>query len=79
MSLERHPAYHFDVRSGAGRSGGAMEARNRGGRERERRVVSFPRSDAPGESGPVSLSVVSAVMTRLLFALQLVGSSWWRG
>ena len=39
----------------------------------------FPRFDIPGEFGPVSLSVVSAVMTHLLFPLPLVGSSRWRG
>ena len=85
MSLERDAANHFGVCPVSGRSGGGMKVRNRGGSEacKTRGVTClgcrFALSDVPGGSGPVSLSVVSTVMTRLLFPLPLVGSSRWRG
>ena len=37
------------------------------------------RSVSLGESGPVSLSLVSSAITRLAFSCSLVGSSQWRG
>ena len=62
MSLERDAANHFDVCPGAGRSGGGIEARNRRGRGRERRVVLLALVFA--YPGPIPWGVRSGVAVR---------------
>ena len=80
MSLRSGEVDQFYVCPGVGRSGGEVEALNRGVGAWKTRAETclggrLSRSVSPGESGPVKLSVVSAATMSWAFPRPLVGSS----